>query len=154
MTVRSSETTLAHLAVRWQSPPTPPQAVTARRRLTRGLTRSPPPLETTPAPHWHGDCLIRSRQDIVFQTYYFHRGSLPLSQTAAVSNGRAAMIEDSQAPKTRIVILGGGFGGGYTAHHLEKLCKGRQDVEIVLVSRDNFLPMTPLPFAGCSGTLD
>src|SRR5260370_24430547 len=146
MTVRSSETTLAHLAVRWQSPPTPPQAVTARRRLTRGLTRSPPPLETTPAPHWHGDCLIRSRQDIVFQTYYFHRGSLPLSQTAAVSNGRAAMIEDSQAPKTRIVILGGGFGGGYTAHPLEELFQSRPGCEIVVVSPGNFPLMTPRLF--------
>jgi NADH dehydrogenase len=52
------------------------------------------------------------------------------------------------------VILGGGFGGVYTARHLEKLCKRRPDVEIVLVSRDNFLLMTPLLFEVCSGTLD
>ena len=38
----------------------------------------------------------------------------------------------------RILILGGGFGGVYTARHLERLCKARSDVEIVLVSRDNF----------------
>jgi NADH dehydrogenase len=56
--------------------------------------------------------------------------------------------------KTRIVILGGGFGGVYTARHLERLCKRRQDVEIVLVSRDNFLVMTPLLFEVCSGALD
>src|SRR6266478_2180964 len=60
----------------------------------------------------------------------------------------------SVSQKTRIVILGGGFGGVATARHLEKLCKGRQDVEIVLVSRDNFLVMTPLLFEVCSGTLD
>jgi NADH dehydrogenase len=58
------------------------------------------------------------------------------------------------SPKTRIVILGGGFGGVATARHLEKLCKRRPDVEIVLVSRDNFLLMTPLLFEVCSGTLD
>jgi NADH dehydrogenase len=52
------------------------------------------------------------------------------------------------------VILGGGFGGVYTARHLEKLCKRRPDVEVVLVSRDNFLLMTPLLFEVCSGTLD
>jgi NADH dehydrogenase len=52
------------------------------------------------------------------------------------------------------VILGGGFGGVYTARHLEKLCKGSQDVEVILVSRDNFLLMTPLLFEVCSGTLD
>ena len=56
--------------------------------------------------------------------------------------------------KTRIVILGGGFGGVYTARHLEKLCRRRPDVEIVLISRDNFLLMTPLLFEVCSGTLD
>src|SRR5215510_656440 len=54
----------------------------------------------------------------------------------------------------RIVILGGGFGGVYTARHLERLCKRRSDVEIVLVSRDNFLLMTPLLFEVLSGTLD
>src|SRR4029453_1314369 len=59
-----------------------------------------------------------------------------------------------QARKTRIVILGGGFGGVYTARHLERLCKRRPDVEIVLVSRDNFLLVTPLLFEVCSGTLD
>ena len=56
--------------------------------------------------------------------------------------------------KTRILILGGGFGGVYTARHLEQLCKRRPDVEIVLVSRDNFLLVTPLLFEVCSGTLD
>jgi NADH:ubiquinone reductase (H+-translocating) len=56
--------------------------------------------------------------------------------------------------KTRIVILGGGFGGVTTARRLERLCKGRTDVEIVLVSRDNFLLMTPLLFEVCSGALD
>ena len=54
----------------------------------------------------------------------------------------------------RIVILGGGFGGVATARHLERLCKRRHDVEIVLVSRDNFTLMTPLLFEVCSGTLD
>jgi NADH dehydrogenase len=61
---------------------------------------------------------------------------------------------DSRPPKTRVVILGGGFGGVYTARHLEQLCRDRPDVEIVLVSRDNFLVMTPLLFEVCSGALD
>ena len=60
----------------------------------------------------------------------------------------------TQPPKTRIVIVGGGFGGVATARHLERRCKGRQDVEIVLVSRDNFILMTPLLFEVCSGALD
>src|SRR5271154_2555986 len=61
---------------------------------------------------------------------------------------------DASTSKKRILILGGGFGGVYTARHLERLCNGRPDVEIVLVSRDNFLLMTPLLFEVCSGTLD
>jgi NADH dehydrogenase len=71
---------------------------------------------------------------------------MPLSQTNGLGAG--------QSPKTRIVILGGGFGGVTTARHLEQLCKRRRDVEIVLVSRDNFLVMTPLLFEVCSGALD
>jgi NADH dehydrogenase len=55
---------------------------------------------------------------------------------------------------TRIVILGGGFGGVTMARHLERLCKRRRDVEIVLVSRDNFVMLTPLLFEVCSGALD
>jgi NADH dehydrogenase len=59
-----------------------------------------------------------------------------------------------QPSQARIVILGGGFAGATTARHLERLCKGRPNTEIVLVSRDNFLVMTPLLFEVCSGTLD
>src|ERR1700730_15182210 len=61
---------------------------------------------------------------------------------------------NASASKKRIVILGGGFGGVATARHLEGLVKGRPDVEIVLVSRDNFVLMTPLLFEVFSGTLD
>ena len=60
----------------------------------------------------------------------------------------------SSASKKRILILGGGFGGVATARHLEGLFRRRPDVEIVLVSRDNFLLMTPLLFEVFSGTLD
>jgi NADH dehydrogenase len=56
--------------------------------------------------------------------------------------------------KSTIVILGGGFGGVTTARRLEQHCKHRGDVDIVLVSRDNFVMMTPLLFEVCSGTLD
>jgi NADH dehydrogenase len=56
--------------------------------------------------------------------------------------------------KKRIVILGGGFGGVATARCLESLCRRRADIEIVLISRDNFVLMTPLLFEVLSGTLD
>src|SRR5215469_2063278 len=55
---------------------------------------------------------------------------------------------------TQIVVLGGGFAGVYAVRRLEKLFAGRDDVEILLVSRDNFLLMTPLLFEVCSGKLE
>ncbi len=66
------------------------------------------------------------------------------------------MVQTSSppSPQKKIVILGSGFGGAYTARHLEKLCGHRPDVEIVLVGQDNFLLMTPLLFEICSGALD
>ncbi len=57
---------------------------------------------------------------------------------------------NTSVSKKRILILGGGFAGVATARHLEGLSRRRPDVEIVLVSRDNFLLMTPLLFEGVS----
>src|SRR5438105_2317925 len=53
-----------------------------------------------------------------------------------------------------IVILGGGFGGVYTARHLNRLLRRRDDVEVVLVSRHNYFLMTPLLFEAGSGVLE
>jgi NADH dehydrogenase len=50
----------------------------------------------------------------------------------------------SESAKKRIVILGGGFGGVYAALHLEKLLARAPEVEICLVSRDNFFLFTPM----------
>jgi NADH dehydrogenase len=54
----------------------------------------------------------------------------------------------------RIVVLGGGFGGVATARHLERRLRGQRDVEITLVSRENFFVITPLLFEACSGRLE
>jgi NADH:quinone reductase (non-electrogenic) len=54
----------------------------------------------------------------------------------------------------RIVVLGGGFGGVTTARHLERCLRRRRDVEITLVSRENFFVLTPLLFEACSGRLE
>jgi NADH dehydrogenase len=55
---------------------------------------------------------------------------------------------------TRIVILGGGFGGLHTALHLEKLARGRADVDITLVSHDNFFLFTPMLHEVAASDLD
>jgi NADH:ubiquinone reductase (H+-translocating) len=60
----------------------------------------------------------------------------------------------------RILILGGGFGGVYTALTLEKLLKSeirRGEVELGLVSRENYIvfqPMLPEVISGSIGVLD
>ena len=54
----------------------------------------------------------------------------------------------------RIVILGGGFAGLYTALNLQKQLRGQRDVEITLVSRQNYFLMTPLLFEAGSGVLE
>jgi NADH:ubiquinone reductase (H+-translocating) len=45
---------------------------------------------------------------------------------------------------TRIVVLGGGFGGIETMRRLEQRLGGRTDVELLLVSEQNYLLFTPL----------
>jgi NADH dehydrogenase len=55
---------------------------------------------------------------------------------------------------TQILIIGGGFGGVFTARNLEKLFPLESKVKITLVSRDNFFLMTPLLFEAMSGTIE
>jgi len=54
----------------------------------------------------------------------------------------------------RILVLGGGFGGVITARHLERILRRYADVEVTLVSRDNFFILTPLLFEACSGQVE
>jgi NADH dehydrogenase len=54
----------------------------------------------------------------------------------------------------RIVVLGGGFGGVTAVRHLERVLRRHADVEIALVSRENFFVLTPLLFEACSGRLE
>jgi NADH dehydrogenase len=59
--------------------------------------------------------------------------------------------------KPRVVILGGGFAGVYTALELEKALGGRDDFEIVLINRENyfvFQPMLPEVISGSIGLTD
>ena len=59
--------------------------------------------------------------------------------------------------RTRVLILGGGFGGVYTAMTLEKLLKNDPGVEVGLVSKENYLvfqPMLPEVISGSIGILD
>ena len=58
------------------------------------------------------------------------------------SKGGCTMSEK----KTQIIILGGGFGGVYTAVHLERFMtpSERAGMEIVIVNHDNYIVFQPL----------
>ena len=46
--------------------------------------------------------------------------------------------------KTRIVILGGGFAGIFTAKRLEERLRGNRSIEVSLVNRENYFVFQPL----------
>lgn len=55
---------------------------------------------------------------------------------------------------TRIVILGGGFGGVATARRLAHVLKRDRSVEIVLVNRDNHFVFVPLLASAAAGSIE
>jgi len=59
-----------------------------------------------------------------------------------------------KSDKIRVVILGGGFGGVEAARYLDRAVARRDDVEVTLVSRDNFILFTPMLHELGSGDLE
>lgn len=55
-------------------------------------------------------------------------------------------------PKTKVVIIGGGFGGMFTARKLRKICRGSLDIE--LISKINYFVYQPLLPEVAAGTLN
>src|SRR5262249_9022443 len=66
------------------------------------------------------------------------------------------VFKEDQKPtvQTRIVILGGGFGGLYSALHFDKTIATDPTVEVTLVSRENFVLFTPMLHEVAAGDLD
>jgi len=56
--------------------------------------------------------------------------------------------------RTRVVILGGGFGGLYVALELEKTLARDPDAEITLINRENFFLFTPMLHEVAASDLD
>jgi NADH dehydrogenase len=67
-----------------------------------------------------------------------------MAQTPTVGGGSS----------TRILVVGGGFGGLYTTLHLQRLFRHDENVEVTLIDRDNYFLMTPLLFEAGSGVLE
>src|SRR6476659_2405937 len=55
--------------------------------------------------------------------------------------------------KTNIVIAGGGFAGLYAAKYLDKRLARRPDIEVTLISRENFILFTPMLHEVAAGDL-
>ena len=55
--------------------------------------------------------------------------------------------------KTRIVIAGGGFAGLYAAKQLDGTIAQRADIEVTLISRENFILFTPMLHEVAAGDL-
>lgn len=55
--------------------------------------------------------------------------------------------------KQQIVILGGGFAGVYTAMYLERLLRRRPEIELSLVSRENYFTFQPMLAEVVSGSI-
>src|SRR5690606_27949021 len=63
----------------------------------------------------------------------------------------------TNSTRQRVIILGGGFAGVYAALYLSERTRRRDDVEIILVNRENyfvFQPLLPEIVSGNIGILD
>jgi len=60
---------------------------------------------------------------------------------------------NSKSKKTKVVIAGGGFAGLYAAKYLNKRLKRRTDIEVTLISRENFILFTPMLHEVAAGDL-
>jgi NADH dehydrogenase len=63
-------------------------------------------------------------------------------------------MKKSVPKKTRIVVLGGGFGGMYAVMELERLLGSDPSVEITLVNKDNYFVFTPMLHEVAASDLD
>jgi NADH dehydrogenase FAD-containing subunit len=55
--------------------------------------------------------------------------------------------------KTKVTTAGGGFSGLYAAMHFDKRLARRADVEVTLISRENFILFTPMLHEVAAGDL-
>lgn len=64
-----------------------------------------------------------------------------------------AEADPDRVMKTKVVIAGGGFGGLYAAKYFDKTLSRRDDVEVTLISRENFILFTPMLHEIAAGDL-
>jgi NADH dehydrogenase len=80
---------------------------------------------------------------------------------ASKNSGTARMLHASPHGRkmkttkatTRVVIAGGGFAGLYAAKEFERTLARRSDIEVTLISRENFILFTPMLHEVAAGDL-
>src|SRR6476619_6331036 len=70
-----------------------------------------------------------------------------------VFHNRVAPREYFRMKKTKIVIAGGGFAGLYAAKYFDKHLARRPEIEVTLISRENFILYTPMLHEVAAGEL-
>jgi NADH:ubiquinone reductase (H+-translocating) len=68
--------------------------------------------------------------------------------------GKQIQESPKEMKKTKIVIAGGGFAGLTAATYFDKRLARREDIEVVLISRENFILFTPMLHEVAAGDLD
>ena len=68
--------------------------------------------------------------------------------------GKQMQETPKEMKKTKIVIAGGGFAGLAAATYLDKRLARRPDIEVVLISRENFILFTPMLHEVAAGDLN
>jgi NADH dehydrogenase len=63
-------------------------------------------------------------------------------------------MDMTEAPRKKVVIVGGGFGGVYTALELDKWLFRFPGVDVTIVNRDNFFLFTPMLHEVAASDLD
>src|SRR5262245_48460837 len=72
----------------------------------------------------------------------------------SVRSGSPASALGAMIAPRRILILARGFGGIYAALELEKILARRDEIEVTLVTRDNFFLFTPMLHEVAAGDLE
>jgi NADH dehydrogenase len=110
------------------------------------------PLTVTPLAHghfptWSVDAIVEAYPYLVADVLHGGLAGLVLSFVSV-----ARHLQERPEP-TRIVIVGGGFGGVSAAQRLERLAVRGAPIDVTLISDSNFLLFTPMLAEAASGAL-
>ena len=119
------------------------------------------PLLSGRAPLWSVDAARTAFPSLIGLLFYggstafgFYVLSALLQRRYPTAPSGTPSEQPEPPDKTRIVILGGGFGGMAAAQHLEKRFAREAGVDIVLVSKNNYLLFTPMLAEVAGGSLE